>query len=410
MNVNGENRDSVRRRNLAVLLDHVHRSGQISRASLTTLTGLNRSTVGALVADLAERGLVTEGEAVGYGTPGRPSPLVLPSSDGVVVLAAEVEVATLTLAVAGLGGHIYSHARVDRRRDRRTPEATADDLAALVLKAMSDLRERQIVGLGVAVAGIVRQSDGFVHVAPNLQWRNVPLAAMLADRIGTDLPVLMANDADLGALAEHVRGAGVGVDNMIYVASEVGVGGGIVIDGRLLTGAAGYAGEIGHITVNPDGAQCRCGARGCLEAEAGEWALLRHMGRHSDNEREAVDTILREAAVGSADALKALRTVGCWLGTGLADLVNIFNTERIVLGGMFARAFPHIVDEVCAQLDLHTQAPSGAMVSVVPAQLGGDSSLLGAVELALRPLLADPTLVPAVPTVIRLDDEVPVLT
>ena len=407
--MNGENRDSVRRRNLAILLEHVHRAGQISRASLTTLTGLNRSTVGALVADLVERSLVSEGEAVGHGTPGRPSPLVRPSSDGVVVLAAEVEVATISLAVAGLGGRIHEDVRVDRRRDRRTPEATADDLAELIRDALSRVDARRVLGLGVAVAGVVRQSDGFVHVAPNLQWHNVPLARMLADRIGDQIRILMANDADLGALAEHVRGAGVGVDNMIYVASEVGVGGGIIVDGRLLTGAAGYAGEIGHITVNPDGAQCRCGARGCLEAEAGEWALLRHMGRRGDNEREAVDTILREAAAGSAGALEALRTVGRWLGTGLADLVNIFNPERVVLGGMFARAYPHIVNTVRAQLDVHAQAPSGAMVSVVPASLGNDSTLHGAVELALGPVLADPTLVPAAPVEIRLDDDLPAL-
>ena len=392
--MNGENRDSVRRRNLATLLGHVHRAGQISRASLTTLTGLNRSTVGALVADLVERNLVVEGEAVGHGTPGRPSPLVKPRPDSVVVLAVEVEVATISFAVAGLGGRLHERVRVDRAPDRRTPEATADDLAELIRDAMRRLSDRPILALGVAVAGIVRQSDGFVHVAPNLQWHNVPLAEMLADRSGNTLPVLMANDADLGALAEHVRGAGVGVDNLIYVASEVGVGGGIVIEGHLLTGAAGYAGEIGHITVNPDGAQCRCGARGCLEAEAGEWALLRHMGRHSGNEREAVDTILREAAAGSPGALEALRTVGTWLGTGLADLVNIFNPNRIVLGGMFAKAFPYVADAVRGQIDVHAQAPSRGMVSVVPATLGDDSTLLGAVELALRPLLNDPTVIP----------------
>ena len=392
----GENRDRVRRRNLATLLTHIHRAGGISRASLTTLTGLNRSTVGALVADLAERGLVEEGETVGRGTPGRPSPLVRPRPDGIMVIAIEIEVATISLAVAGLGAAHLDRMTVDRESHRRTVQATVDDLAQLVRDAIDRTGPERVFGLGIAVAGVVRREDGFVHVAPNLQWRDVPLAQLLHDRLGNHLPMRMGNDADLGALAEHARGAGVGVDNMIYVASEVGVGGGIIIDGRLLSGAAGYAGEIGHITVNPGGARCRCGAAGCLEAETGEWALLRHMGRSGDNEREAVETVLREASVGSPQAVAALETIGTWLGTGLADLVNIFNPNRIVLGGLFARAYPYLADAVRRQLDEHVQPPSRSMVTISSALLGEDSTLLGAVELGFEPLLADPTIIDAV--------------
>ena len=392
---NGENRDTVRRRNLATLLGHIHRAGQISRASLTTLTGLNRSTVGALVADLTERGLVEEGEAVGRGTPGRPSPLVRPRPDGVVVVAAEVEVATISLATAGLGGHIYERVQVYRAPDRRTPEATVEDLAELLTESIERIGPERVFALGIAVAGIVRREDGFVHVAPNLQWRDVPLAEMLRARLVYPLQVYMGNDADLGALAEYIRGAGVGVDNLIYVASEVGVGGGIIINGSLLTGAAGYAGEIGHITVNPNGAECRCGARGCLEAETGQWALLRHMGRSEDNEREGVDAILREATAGSAPAIAALETIGAWLGTGLADLVNIFNPNRLVLGGLFAKAYPYLTDAVRRRLDEHAQPPSRTMVTIAASKLGDDSTLLGAVELAFEPLLADPTIIPS---------------
>jgi predicted NBD/HSP70 family sugar kinase len=393
--VEAANRDSVRRRNLSSLLAHVHRAGQISRSSLTAATGLNRSTVGALVTDLAARGLLEEGEPVGRGTPGRPSPQVRPRPGGVVVLAAEVEVSTISFAVAGLGGVLHEQVRVDRAAHRRTPEATVEDLVALIDDATARLApDRPVLGLGVAVAGIVRRDDGFVHVAPNLEWHDVPLGEMLADRLGNQTPVSMGNDADLGAMAEHMRGAGVGVDNLIYVASEVGVGGGIIIGGRPLTGAAGYAGEIGHIAVNPDGAECRCGARGCLEAETGEWALLRHVGRARTNEREAVDEVLREAAIGDAGALRALETIGGWLGVGLADLVNIFNPNRLVLGGMFAKAHPYISAALQRELDQRVQGPSRSMVTVLPTTLGEDSTLIGAVELAFEPLLADPTIIP----------------
>lgn len=393
--IQAANRESLRRRNLASLLAHVHRSGGMSRSGLTALTGLNRSTVGALVGDLAARGLVEEGDPIGRGTPGRPSPQVRPRADGPVVLAADVEVASITLAVAGLGGQLHDRTRVDRAQDRRTPQATVDDLVELIRGALARIGPgRVVLALGVAVAGVVRRSDGFVHVAQNLLWHDVPLAELLADRLDRRWPVFMGNDADLGAMAEHIRGAGTGAEDLIYLASEVGVGGGIIIDGRPLRGAAGYAGEVGHLAVNPDGAECRCGARGCLETETGQWALLRQLGRTDSHERAAVDEALAAAAGGDAATLTAFARIGSWLGIGLSDLVNIFNPDRVVLGGLFARAHPYLADAVHRQLDVHVQQPGRAMVSVVPAALGEDSALMGAVELAFAPLLEDPTIMP----------------
>ncbi len=390
----GENRESLRRRNLSTVLEAVHRAGLVSRAALTTATGLNRSTVAALVADLSERGLVEEGEAVSTGTVGRPSPVVRPSTRHVAVLAADLEVATLTVAVAGLGGHLLRRVQIDRPGERRTVEATVEDLGEQVDAALEWLGgSHQILGLCVSVPGVVRHEDGFVHVAPNVDWADVPLGDLMRARVGGDMPVTLGNDADLGALAEHVRGAGVGVDHLVYIASEIGVGGGIIVDGRPLAGAAGYAGEIGHICVDRWGAECHCGARGCLEAETGEWALLRLMGRSAEREREAAEEVLREAADASGQALDALDTIGGHLGVALADLINVLNPHRVVLGGFFARAFPYLEAAVWRYLNVHAQRPSRQLVSVVPATLGEDSTLLGAVELALAPLLADPTIV-----------------
>ena len=389
------NRDSGRRRNLSAVLGSVHRAGQISRSALATSTGLNRSTVGALVADLMARGLVEEGEAVTTGSVGRPSWLVRPRRDGAVVLAADVRGAMITFAVGGLGGHLRDRVQLDQAPDRRTPEATVEDLVALVEGARGVPDQAQhVLGLGVAVPGIVRRQDGFVHLAANLGWRDVPMGDMLRERLGNALRVTMGNDAHLGAWAEHVRGAGVGVDNLVYVASAVGVGGGIIVDGRPLNGASGYAGEIGHIVVNPEGVECRCGARGCLETETGEWALLRAMGRSAVNEREAAEAVLREAAAGSPKALAALEGIGTYLGIGLAALVNVLNPTRLVLGGLFAKAHPYLADAMRHQMEIHAQRPNREAVMVVPATLE-DSTLLGAVELALDPLLADPTIVPS---------------
>ena len=190
---------------------------------------------------------------------------------------------------------------------------------------------------------MVRRADGFVHFAPNLGWRDVPLGRLVADRLGSSLPVTIANEADLGALAEHTWGAGVGVHHLVYVSSEVGVGGGLVIDGRPLVGAAGCAGEVGHFQVNPLGERCRCGAIGCWETEIGGPAILRRIGIAEKNyQPEAVTRLLREAAWGDPVALAAVEDVGRWLGTGLAGLVNVFNPQRVVLGGWLATMWPMV--------------------------------------------------------------------
>ena len=156
------------------------------------------------------------------------------------------------------------------------------------------------------------------------------------------------------------------------------------------TGLAGYAGEVGHIPVNPAGSVCRCGSVGCWETEVGESALLTRAGRSPDGGRAEVDAVLRDAAAGSPAAMNALNNVGRWLGVGLAGLVNVLNPELIVLGGQFGRIHPHVSATLRAELDRMTLEASREFVRVVPATLGVDAPLLGAAELAFEPLLADP--------------------
>ncbi|HEY8340597.1 MAG TPA: ROK family transcriptional regulator, partial [Egibacteraceae bacterium] len=172
----GSNQEAVRRNNLSRILGHVHRAGQISRSTLTACTGLNRSTVGTLVADLASRGLVEEVSPVGRGTPGRPSPLVQVPESSIVVLACDVEVDSLSCAVAGLGGRVLARRQVPRARGRLSPQETVADLVALANEVLSveTVRDLPLVGVGIAVVGLVRRDDGHVHLAPNLGWRDVP--------------------------------------------------------------------------------------------------------------------------------------------------------------------------------------------------------------------------------------------
>ena len=218
----------------------------------------------------------------------------------------------------------------------------------------------------------------------------MPLGAALADALDVSVPISVANDADLGALVEQRRGAAIGYQHVLFISGEYGVGGGLIVDGQPLTGAAGYGGEVGHLPVNPNGSPCRCGSVGCWETEIGEAALLRMAGRPTGGGRGEVDAMLSEAEAGSPAALSALDHVGHWLGIGLAGLVNVFNPELIVLGGLFGRIHPFVGAGLEHELDRRALAAPRGLVRVVPAKLGVDAPLLGAAELAFEPLIADP--------------------
>jgi predicted NBD/HSP70 family sugar kinase len=389
----GQRSETVRRANLSAILRELHNRGPVSRSELVTRTGLTRSAIRGLIGELALSGLVSEERGTRQGTPGRPSPLVRPSPRGAIVLALEIAVDSLAVAAVGIGGDVIDVVRLDRPRDRSSVDETIADLAALARAVQRRLPDTDgMIGIGVAIVGIVRRDAGVVTMAPNLGWRDVALAERVADALGTSLPIAVANEADLGALAELRRGAAVGSEHVLFISGEVGVGGSLIVDGKQLTGADGYAGEVGHMPVNPNGRTCRCGSVGCWETEIGEGALLRRAGHPPDAGREEVEAVLLEAAAGSPEVLEALDAVGRWLGFGLAGLVNVFNPQVVVLGGLFGRIHPFVEATLGAQLDRLALPQARDALRVVPAALGVDAPLLGAAELAFEPLLADPSL------------------
>ena len=369
----GQRSETVRRANLGAILRALHGRGPLSRSDLVSETGLTRSAIRGLIGELAAAGLVTEAAPVPLGTPGRPSPVVQVDPDGAVVLAIDIEVDSLAVAVVGLGGHVLDEIRIERPRRHSSVDEVVTALVALAttIRARRPAGERMI-GVGVAVVGVVRRSDGLVSMAPNLGWRDIPLGEHLHRTLGVGVPISIANEADLGALAEHRRGAAVGHDDVLYISGEVGVGGGLIVDGRPLTGAAGYGGEIGHIPVNPAGATCRCGAVGCWETEIGEDVLLARAGHARGGGRDEVDAVLHEAVAGSETARAALDQVGRGLGLGLAGLVNIFNPRLIVLGGRFGRIYPFVIRCLDEELDRRALAAPRALVRVVPTALAED--------------------------------------
>jgi predicted NBD/HSP70 family sugar kinase len=385
--------ETVRRANLGAIVRVLHDGGPLSRSDLVSRTGLTRSAIRGHLTELVGEGIVSERRAAPLGVPGRPSPLVCPEPEAAVVLALDIEVDSLAAALIGLGGEVLEHVRVDRPRGHTSVADVVADLTELA----ATVRARRApalpeIAIGVAVVGIVRRADGLVSMAPNLGWTDQPLGDRLRGAFGDDVPISIANEADLGALAEVRRGAAVGADHILFVSGEVGVGGGLIVDGQPFTGVAGYGGEIGHLPIRPDGLACRCGSRGCWETEVGAVSLLRRAGRSPDGGRAEVEALLADAAAGEPRALAAMAETGAWLGRGLAGLVNVLNPRLVVFGGLFGRIHPFVAPIVDAELDRGALAAPRRLVRVVAGSLGAEAPLRGAAELAFEPFLADPAL------------------
>ncbi|MFC4091364.1 ROK family protein [Micromonospora sp. GCM10011541] len=377
--------EEIRRQNLGAVLRHVHVHGPTSRAELTARLGLNRSTIGALAADLAATGLVTEVAPTTARRAGRPSLVVSPRSDRVYAHALSIEVDRLRAARIGLGGRI-----LDLREAGRPCGMSAFDAVGPLADLVRDM-ERSVagdalfVGGAVAVADTTRDPDGRIRIGGADEALGAELGAELAAGPG----FVAADMADIAGLAEHVRGVAAGVDDFVYLHGDLGVSAGIIIDGRLVRGHRGHSGKVGHMVVNRDGLPCGCGSRGCWETEVGEAALLRHAGR-DPAERAAVAEVLRAAADAEPTARAAVQQVADWLGFGVANLVNVVNPDSVVFGGYLREVYAIGADTVRRRLDEMALPASREHVRLEAAALGRDAPLIGAAELAFDKLLADP--------------------
>ena len=248
--------EQLKRNNMGRLLTRVHLTGPTSRATLTRDLGLNRSTIGDLTSTLVDLGLVTEAGTVSTHGNGRPSYVVQPRED-VTVIGVNLGVDRNTVASVGLGGEVHSRRERPHHRGEHDMLSVVESLAQMIEDALREDPDRRCLGVGVAVPGAVGLRDGVVRFAPNLGWVNAPFTGALSARLG--MTVVCDNDAHLGARAEHLRGVAVGRDNIAYLAGSVGVGGGFIVGGQPLTGASGYAGEIGHLSLDPGGLRAAAG-------------------------------------------------------------------------------------------------------------------------------------------------------
>ena len=384
--------DAIRRHNLGLLLGQVHRDGELTRAELTSRLHLSRSTIGALVAELTELGLVDERVPSGGVRAGRPSHVVAPRPGGPYAIAVDLDITHLTAAAVGIGGQILARHVIETTDRPPDPRAAAGHIVdAVGVLAAQVGPAAPALGIGVSVPGTVNRHSGAVEFAPNLEWRHEAFGEILESAVPRDLPISIGNDADLAVLAEHLRGNARDCDDVVYLMARIGVGAGIIVGGRPLRGHEGLAGEVGHNVVDASGPECHCGKRGCVETFIGENALLALAGRDEPATAESVAKVFADADGGDAAAASAIRTVAEALGRTVASLVNILDPEKVLLGGSLTGVLEFAADDVERALRSHVLGGT-PLPELVPPGLGDDSALLGAAELAFADLLADPVL------------------
>ena len=388
---------TVRRANLGVVLRHIATAGPCSRADVAAATGLTRGTVSSLVTELLELELVREtGETAAPKGVGRPG-VTLEVADVVVGVGLEVNVDYVAVSLEDLTGAVRYEERSYGDNRGSAPGPVLDRLgrAARVALETAAAEGMRPIGITVAVPGLVEEASGTVVFAPNLGWHGIPVAAELEARLG--IPVLVENESNLAALAEHWTGAAVGIDDFVCVFGEVGIGGGVVLDGRLFRGAHGFGGEFGHVSVDPEGRTCTCGSRGCIETIVGQESIARAAGiSTAGRTRSLTDELVRRAEAGSEDVVHVLGDAGRWLGVALASTFNRLDLRAVVLGGCFGPLAPWLADEVRRTLEERSLAARSGSFVVVPSAFGDGAAVRGAAALPLRRALEEPWEVNAV--------------
>lgn len=401
----GVKSENVRASNMSTVLRNILASpGEVTRAGLSQRTGMTRATISRLVDDLVGAGLVRELEPGDGGGRGRPANRLTPAEGSAVALGVEVDVASLDVTLVDIAGRELGHRRIERDFADSAPEETM----ALAAREAHTLLEGPLpdgalfLGTGVGLPGLV--SPTRLALAPNLGWRDIPHDQLLAPLADLN-PVVVANEADLAAYAVAYTRPGVagGPSTFVYVSGEVGVGAGVIVDHRPMSGARAWSGEIGHMCADPNGPLCRCGARGCLEAYLGVRALAEHVGAPAGSGAHAIlrcAGLVDEAGAKTSGSLgvgveqeraqAVLAEAGAALGRVLSGVINAMDIPHVVLGGAVAELSGALLDPAREEIETRTlQAPwSSPIVEVLP-----DSASLtvrGAAFRVLDALVDDP--------------------
>jgi glucokinase-like ROK family protein len=401
----------VREINLSTVLRYLHAGEPLSRAGLAGLTGLNKTTVSSLVEELLQRGLIREVGLDNSGS-GRPAMLLDLNPRAGLVVGVALGVDFISAILADFVGDIHWR-RLQEVDPTEGQEAMIRRTLVIVREAMEVSRRESacLLGLGIATPGTVDVERGLLIFSPNLQWHNVAYGQIFERETG--LRVFVDNDANASALAEHLFGTARQAQNFISVFAGVGVGGGLFLNGELYRGAGGFAGEIGHTNFMLEHYRrpCRCGSRGCWETSVAQDSVVERVrtrlavGRNSlvsklmaeQGAALGLPIILQAAGAGDGQCLEALSETGALLGLGIANLVNTFNPELVVLGGPLSEAGEYLLPPIEEAIQNTVLPEIAEQVEIVLSPFGGDASVVGAVALAVDAILSKPSSVGRLP-------------
>ena len=396
--------EKVRKINKSIVMNTLRLHAPISRARVANLTGLNRGTVSNIVNALIEEGLVSENEQE-ESKIGRPGISLGFRPDGGAVIGIEIDVDLITIVLTNFVAKTVWETKVEI-----TPSQSQTSIIRqaeqLVEQALSIAYEQQLrpLGIGVGLPGLINLRQGELIIAPNLNWRNVPLRLMWNQRFR--LPIYIENEANLAALGEYYFGVARGCENFVYLSSGIGLGGGIMINGKLFRGGFGYAGEIGHVQRDPQGEKCSCGRIGCWETQVGPRAVLRRVKKelqvHSDQllldacqgdfDNLTFEMVVKFALEGNLTCNQAIEDVARYLGEGIADLVNVFNPELVVIGGEFILGKDILQPIIEKTIFSSALQPSADGLRIAFSERGANAGAYGAVAIVLDDIFREMTL------------------
>jgi predicted NBD/HSP70 family sugar kinase len=381
----GSSREDLRIHNLSLVLSLVHKNVSLSRSDLAAQTRLNRSTVSDLVAELSERGLLLETERPQATGVGRPSHMVS-VNNRVVAFAVEISTYAVRVAAVGLAGKV-----IDRRRAVTgllpSPSRVVEIIVELVASIRSGLDKNSLIaGIGVSIPGQVNEQTGTLRMVTMLGWGEVELASMISAKTG--LPVSLGNDGTISCVAERDFGAGRGFNDIVYIFGGAGgIGGGVIVGGQMLRGTAGFAGELGHMRISDSKIEDSAGLPGTLEALVKREDLLDALHLDDADDDELTRAILKSK---SLRVRKLIERQIDLLGIAIANCVNIFNPEVVLLAGFLSSLFDADDYRLLAKARAGGLAGARERVVVRKAELGANLVLVGAAEIAFAGLLADP--------------------
>lgn len=389
----------VREINLSLIMNQLREHAPISRANLAEITGLNKTTVSSLVQELITHHFVHE---VGYNNTGvgRPAMLLELNPSAGCVLSAEIGVDFINVVRSNFAAEVEWHQTISTDPAMSQHEILDKTLALLHQAAA---RCGELLGIALGVPGLVDQQTGTLIFAPNLDWQDVPLGAMLRQTF-EGVPVFIDNEANLAALGEQYFGTAKTYNDVLYISVGVGLGGGMVRGGQLFRGKAGFAGEFGHMTLDPEGRPCNCGNRGCWETLVSQAALYREIEQAvetgqptllteltgGDLSRLTIPLVCEAAEQGDAVTLASLEKIGRDLGLGMASLINALDPELVVFGGILSLASDFLLPTVKAELQARAICWETSPTEVVPAYHGANACVMGGIATVIQAILTEP--------------------